>query len=80
MNYLGIIVALTWIGLPIVTGLVEGRDPAKADVRRMADRDRKAHAVRMPQRRMQYAQIVKAPAAGTAEAAQWAHVKSSESL
>jgi hypothetical protein len=61
MSYLAIVVALTWIGLPIITGLVEGRDPVKSDVRRMADRDRQSQAVRMPQRRMQYAQIVKPP-------------------
>lgn len=62
MSYLAIIVALIWIGLPIVTGWMEGRDPDRANVRRMADRDRKAQAVRLPQRRMQYTQkIVKPP-------------------
>ena len=59
MSYLAIIVALTWIGLPIVTGWMERRDPDRANVRRMADRDRQDQAVRLPQRRMQYAQIVK---------------------
>lgn len=59
MSYLAIIVVLAWIGLPIVTGLIDGRDTEKSDVLRMADHDRRAQAVRLPQRRMQYAQIVK---------------------
>ena len=59
MSYLAIIVALAWIGLPIVTGWMEERDLDRANVRRMADRDRQDQAVRLPQRRMQYAQIVK---------------------
>ena len=59
MSYLAIVVVLTWIGLPIITALVEGRDTVRVDVRRMADRDRRAHAVQAPQRRMLYAHIVK---------------------
>jgi hypothetical protein len=47
------------LAVPAVTWWMESRDPVKADVRRMADRDRQAQAVRLPQRRMQYAQIVK---------------------
>lgn len=59
MSYLAIIVALAWIGLPIVTGWMEERDPDRANVRRMADRDRQDQAVRPMSRRMLYAQIVK---------------------
>lgn len=59
MSYLAIIVALAWIGLPIVTGWMEGRDTEKSDVLRMADHDRRAQAVRLPQRRMMYARIEK---------------------
>lgn len=59
MSYLAIIVALAWIGLPIVTGWMEGRDPEKSDVLRMADRDRRRQAVRPMNRRMKYARFEK---------------------
>lgn len=43
------------LALPAVTGWAENRDEIKAEIKRMADRDRAAQATRPYQRRMKYA-------------------------
>ena len=50
-----ILIALGMLAVPVVTGWLETRDLEMLEIRRMADRDRKAQAVRLPARRKRYA-------------------------
>lgn len=49
------------LAVPAVTWWLESRDPEQREVARMADRDRRAQARKMPHRRLKYSQIIKPP-------------------
>lgn len=50
-----LLIALGMLAVPAVTGWLETRDLEMLEIRRMADRDRKKQAVRLPARRKHYA-------------------------
>lgn len=56
-----VMIGILLILFPLITWWVENLDPDKLAIIRMADRDRRAQAVRMPNRALRYAEI-KTPA------------------
>lgn len=42
------------LAFPILLGILENRDDGKAEIRRMADSDRKKQAMSQPNRRLRY--------------------------
>lgn len=74
-----VLIGLAILAFPVITGIAEwwgsDRHQQRMDILWMADHDRQAQAVRLPNRRLAYSTVYKKPRAGQARVIQKAWVK-----